>query len=115
MSGPVFDAIGHHARDFLDDGLDFLRDIFHKDDFPVLNKQLFPSTAPFLNKQPHEDHNKFIFQTTYRAYDRDKNSMSFLQRGSYLADVATKLPLSTYGIIFKNPFKMIWHERVDQR
>jgi len=98
IAGPFLQTISYHPRDLLDGGLDFLITILQKDDFAVINKKIFSSNATFFAASPHDDHNKYIFETNYRVHGKKGDFFSVLQKGSYITDAVTKLPLYGFGI-----------------
>jgi DNA-binding CsgD family transcriptional regulator len=100
MTGPVKDICGFHARDFLDGGLEFVVDIYNKDDFRVWNAQIFPSTCAFLREQPQEDHENLVFEFNYRMRREDGTTLQAMQKGSFITDPVTKLPTFGFGIAF---------------
>lgn len=98
MTGPVMEICGFHARDWLDGGLDFVVDIFQKDDFRMWNTNVFPSTLNFLQSQPHQEHSNYVFEFTYRMRNKKGDLFTVLQKGSFLTDPKTNLPLYNFGI-----------------
>jgi len=106
LSGSVQHSFGHHPNSILEGGMDYIVDIFQKDDFVVLNNKIFPKVVRVFQNEPQSEHNKFVFDTNYRIRDQDKKLISILQSGSYLTDPVTLLPTFSYGICMNiTPFK----------
>jgi DNA-binding CsgD family transcriptional regulator len=100
MTGAVVQVSGYQPGDFLNGGVDFIIDIFHKDDFKIWNSEVFTSILGFLAQQPHEDHQSFVFDVTYRMRNKSGKTFTAMQKGSYITDPKTLLPLYSYGVAF---------------
>ncbi len=61
ISGPCKNMMGFHPKEVLNNGLDFVIDIFQKDDFKIYNETIFSQTAAFLKKTPQNEHGDYIF------------------------------------------------------
>lgn len=97
LTGRVQEIIGHHPRDFLDGGIDFVIDIFHKDDFVILNEKMFSTVVEYFKTTPHHQHQQYIFSHTYRLTNNLGKLVTILQKGSYITDEKTNLPLYSFG------------------
>lgn len=96
LSGEAKNMIGFDAREVIENGLEFVISIFHKDDFKIYNESIFGQAIEFLRRTPHEDHNQYVFTYSYRMKRADGKWIQIYQQGSYVTDPKTRLPL--YGI-----------------
>lgn len=96
ISGPCKNMIGYKPEDVINNGLDFVIDIFQKDDFKIYNEAIFSEVAAFLKKTPQSEHGDYVFSYSYRMRKADGRWMNIFQQGSYITDPKTNLPL--YGI-----------------
>src|SRR4051812_1800783 len=56
LSGPIKSMIGYDPREIIESGLDFVIDIFQKDDFKIYNETIFGQVVEFLKKTPQNEH-----------------------------------------------------------
>jgi DNA-binding CsgD family transcriptional regulator len=118
ISGPLKEMIGYVPRDIMDNGLDFVIDIFQKDDFKVFNESIFTHIIEKLKEIPQQNHNDFLFSFNYRMKSPNGKWMHLYQQTCYVADPITKLPLYNIGIVtdispIKNNNTMVFS--VDQK
>lgn len=99
LTGPAKNMIGYDPHDVLDNDLDFIIDIFHKDDFKIYNEIIFAKTAEFLKGTPQPEHTEYVFSFTYRMRKPDGKWIHIFQQGSYITDPVTKLPLYGIGMV----------------
>jgi DNA-binding CsgD family transcriptional regulator len=97
-SGPCEDMLGYDPRDVIANGLDFIIDIFHKDDFKIYNESIFTQIVEKLKSTPLEEHDKLIFSFNYRVKRGDGKWMHLYQQTNYVTDPVTRLPLYNIGI-----------------
>ncbi|HWK07801.1 MAG TPA: LuxR C-terminal-related transcriptional regulator [Puia sp.] len=106
MTGPVQSIIGYQPGDFLQGGLEFVVDIFHKDDFQIWSNEIFSSTFDLFKEQPHNEHDSYVFEVNYRMRAKAGNHITILQKGSYLTDPLSNLPTYAFGICLNiTPYK----------
>jgi DNA-binding CsgD family transcriptional regulator len=96
LSGDSKGMMGFDARDVIENGLEFVISIFHKDDFKIYDQNIFGQAMDFLRQTPQEDHSQYLFTYSYRMKRADGKWVQIYQQGSYITDPKTKLPL--YGI-----------------
>lgn len=99
ISGPLTNLTGYQASDIIDEGLGFMLDIFHKDDFAIYNGQVFTQVTELLCKTPHEQHDQLIFSFSYRLRKADQSYMTVYQQGTYITDPQTHLPLYSIAVV----------------
>lgn len=99
ISGPLKEMIGYVPRDIMDNGLDFVMDIFHKDDFKVFNESIFTQIINKLNETPKEQQDELLFSFNYRMKSPAGKWMHLFQQTSYVTDPVTKLPLYNIGMV----------------
>lgn len=96
-----FQAITNHdPRMVLEGGLEAFLNYYHKDDFKVFNKNIFPTNIDFLSHTPQEDHQQYVFSSTYRYYNKDKTVSNILQKSSFITSKKTGMPLYSIGTAF---------------
>ena len=100
MAGAVENISGFHPMDFLQGGLEFVVDIFQKDDFSVFNNKITPSSIEFLQQQQHahQESLNFVFEFNYRMRNKNGSIFTALQKASYITDPQTRLPLYAFGV-----------------
>jgi len=98
ISGPLKEMIGYVPRDIMDSGLDFVIDIFQKDDFKIYNESIFTRIVEKLKETPQEIHDDLLFSFNYRMKRPDGKWMHLYQQTCYVTDPVTKLPLYNIGV-----------------
>jgi len=91
--------MGFNAEDFLNEGLDFTIEKYHKDDFALLNSQIFKATLDLLRDIPHAERNDLVFTYTYRFKTKGKAINSAFQKCKYITAKDTGQPLYSYGMV----------------
>ncbi|HVX27024.1 MAG TPA: LuxR C-terminal-related transcriptional regulator [Parafilimonas sp.] len=99
ISGDIVNMIGYKPEQVIENGLDFVVDIFQKDDFKLYNEKMFTKAMDFLINIPHEEHDQYIFSYGYRMRKSDGNYIHLFQQGTYVTDIKTKLPLYGIGVV----------------
>jgi DNA-binding CsgD family transcriptional regulator len=97
-SGPCEDMLGYNPRDVIENGLDFVINIFHKDDFKIYNESIFTRIVEKLRSTPLEEHDNLIFSFNYRIRRGDGKWMHLYQQTNYVTDPVSRLPLYNIGI-----------------
>jgi len=107
ISGPLTEMTGYVARDVMDNGLDFVMDIFQKDDFKVFNESIFTRIINKLNQTPQQEHQDLLFSFNYRMKSSEGKWMHLYQQTCYITDPKSKLPLYNIGMLTDiSPIKM---------
>lgn len=96
INGPIKDILGYRPQEVMDNGLDFVINVFQKEDFSVYNEKIFGQVTDFLRNTPQGEHGEYTFTYSYRLKKADGKWMHSFQQGSYVTDPQTNLPL--YGI-----------------
>jgi len=99
LSGPLNNMMGFDPRDVMENGLDFVIDIFQKDDFKIYNETIFSQVTEFLRKTPQNEHGEYVFTYSYRMKKADGKWISLFQQGRYITDPKTKLPLFSIALV----------------
>ena len=99
ISGPLKELIGYAPRDIMDNGLDFVIDIFQKDDFKIYNELIFTKVIDKLRETPHQGQEDLLFSFNYRMKGSDGKWMHLYQQTCYVTDPVTKLPLYNIGMV----------------
>ena len=105
MSGATKNLSGFDPREVMDGGLDFVINIFQKDDFKIYNEIIFGQAIEFLRQTPQTEHSEYLFTYSYRLRKADGKWMQIFQQGSYITDPETRLPL--YGIALVTDISMV--------
>jgi len=90
---------GHDPRMFLESGIPMLLDIYQKDDFRIYNENVFARNSAFLSSRPQNEHHQFIFSYNFRVRHLNGNYIPIFQRGCYITDPKTGLPLYSLGMV----------------
>ena len=99
ISGPLKEMIGYVPRDIMDNGLDFVIDIFQKDDFRVYNESIFTRIVEKLKQTPQQQQEELLFSFNYRMKSPGGKWMHLFQQTCYVTDPVTKLPLYNIGMV----------------
>jgi len=99
MTDRLLEISGYHPKEFLETKMDKTLEVFHKDDFAILNDYIFGVNTDFLKKTPHEDHSRFVFSYNFRFIGADKKFVNVLQRCTYVTSPETGLPLYSIGAL----------------
>jgi hypothetical protein len=99
INGPLVNLVGYHPRDIMDGGLEFVMDIFQKDDFKVYNEKIFPLIIEKLSETSRPPDDNLIFSFTYRMKNLNGNWLHLYQQCSYITDPATNVPKFCLGVI----------------
>ena len=99
ISGPLKEMIGYVPRDIMDNGLDFVIDIFQKDDFRVYNESIFTRIVEKLKQTPQQQQDELLFSFNYRMKSPAGKWMHLFQQTCYVTDPVTKLPLYNIGMV----------------
>jgi DNA-binding CsgD family transcriptional regulator len=91
--------MGFDPRDVIENGLDYVIDIFQKDDFKIYNETVFSQVTDFLKKTPQKEHNEYFFSYTYRLRKATGKWANIFQQCNYITDPKTNLPLYCIGLI----------------
>lgn len=98
LHGQIEQVIGYHPEDFLQGGLDFFSDVFHKEDFKIFNRQCMPIVHDLFKKSSHTEHSNYVFEMNYRVRNSNKGFTHVLQKGRYITDKKTSLPIYSFGM-----------------
>lgn len=90
---------GYHPRDFMENKLQKLLEVYHKDDFKIYNKEVFARNVAFLKKTPQHLHSEHLFSYNFRFRRSDNQYAHVLQRNTYITSKQTGLPLYSLGVI----------------
>ena len=99
ISGPLKEMIGYVPRDLMDNGLDFVIDIFQKDDFKVYNESIFTRIVEKLKETPQQQQDELLFSFNYRMKSPGGKWLHLYQQTCYVTDPVTKLPLYNIGMV----------------
>lgn len=99
FSGQTKNLVGYHPEEVMNNGIDFVIDIFHKDDFKIYNDNIFGKVTELLAKTPHEDHKDYLFTFTYRLKNASGRWVNIYQQGTYVTDPKTNLPLYSIALV----------------
>lgn len=99
MTDAVQTIGGYHPRDFLENKLNTLLEVFQKDDFKLYNQNVFAANLEFLTNTPQELHGQHLFSYNFRFRRADNKWAHVLQRSTYITSKQTGLPLYSLGIV----------------
>lgn len=92
--------IGHSYKRFMDGGLSFIIDNYHKDDLKLYNEKIFPDRLQAMKHFNVEDFNKYVFSYTFRLKNADGTFCNILQRNCFINSDDSKTPVASFGIAF---------------
>lgn len=99
ISGPIKNMFGYQAQTVMENGLDFVIDIFQKDDFRIYNEAIFSRLTTVLKETPQDRHDEYVFSFNYRMRKANGEWMHLYQQGSYITDPVTLLPLFSIALV----------------
>jgi hypothetical protein len=91
-------TLGYDPKDFTDNGLIFLRDIYQQDDLKMYNENIFPDRLQLLKKIPPDEHPNYIFSYNFRVKNKKGDYTNLLGRSSYIKSDDKGMPLLSLGI-----------------
>jgi len=97
LSGQTKSMIGYDPREVMDNGIEFVIELFQKDDFKIYNESIFSHIAEFLKTTPYDQHADYVFSFNYRVRKPDGRWVQLFQEGCYITDPKTNLPLYSIG------------------
>lgn len=105
--------LGYRSESYLEGGLEFVLDIYHKEDFAVFNENIFNKNIEFIKKVEPNEQEEYQYTFSFRARDRNKNYRTILQRTKYIVHPVTRLPQFAIGASsditdFYKSTAMIW-------
>lgn len=103
MSNWVKEILINGADYFLDGGIDYTTDIYHKDDLRVFNEQIFSDRLAFLKSIPHDTYENFLFSYNFRLRNKLGQYVNILQRNSFLLPDEMGNPRISLGSIMRVP------------
>jgi DNA-binding CsgD family transcriptional regulator len=90
---------GYHPKEFIENRMQKLLDVYHKDDFKIYNQNVFRANLSFLKNTPQQQHNQYLFSYNFRFMRSDNRFAHVLQRSTYITSKKTGLPLYSLGMI----------------
>jgi DNA-binding CsgD family transcriptional regulator len=97
LSGQTKSMVGYDPREVMDNGIEFVIDLFQKDDFKIYNESIFSQIAEVLKTTPHDQHAEYVFSFNYRVKKADGKWAQLFQEGCYVTDPKTHLPIYSIG------------------
>jgi len=89
---------GYDARDYMNFGLEFTLDRFHKEDFKAIN-QSFKVVIDSLKETPAYEHDQLIFTLTYRVKNKKGEYRTAFQKCKYITSVGSGQPIYSCGFV----------------
>ena len=99
VSRSVEMIMGFRSENFLQAGVPFTVDHYHKDDLKLFNEQIFPDRLAFLAKVSPEEHPNYIFSYHYRFRNKEKKYINLLQRNCFIKSDEKGNPLLSLGMV----------------
>lgn len=88
--------LGYRPEELFEAGIDFLFHAIHPEDFIIYSEEVVKRTLHWL-KDPEQKN--YFFSCNYRVKTKDKRYAQILQKGSYIKDPVTGVPLYSFGSI----------------
>lgn len=98
LSGQTKSMVGYDPREVMDNGIEFVINLFQKDDFKIYDESIFSTIAQFLKTTPHDQHAEYVFSFNYRVKRADGGWIQLFQEGCYITDPKTNLPIYSIGM-----------------
>ena len=106
LKGNVQQTTGTNTFEFVYGGVDLIVNLFHKDDFAIYNKNIFPFFLNSIKKINCEELSNYVFSYNFRIRREDGAYNSVVQRSRYITSEPGKLPLYCFGTLNNiTPFK----------
>lgn len=103
-------VLGYELEYLAREGPAYFTSLWHPADFKIYNKEIFPETLKFLQRQIPKDRPKFSSSINYRIRTRKGLYLTVLQRSTYFLHPGTAQPLAVVGFIID-----ITHYKEDTR
>jgi DNA-binding CsgD family transcriptional regulator len=98
--------LGYKTQDFLDGGIPFTLDKYHRKDLRILNEEIFPDRLKLLKQIPPEQHPNYVFSYNFQFKNRKGEFVNLLQRNCFIKSDKDNNPLMSFGVITNvNHFK----------
>ena len=85
---------------FLDGGLNFGWEIFHKDDLKVYGENVLFENLKFIKDIPVTSHGDYLFTCNYRVKNRKGVYKQIRQQSIFIKSTANGMPLATLGFLY---------------
>jgi DNA-binding CsgD family transcriptional regulator len=99
MSKSVRVILGYEPENFINGGLAFTMENYHKTDLRVFNEQIFPDRLSFLKRISPAEHSNYIFSYNFRIRNKEKNYSNILQRNCFIKSDDKGNPLMSLGMV----------------
>lgn len=103
-------VLGYELEYLAKEGPAYFTSLWHPADFQIYNKEIFPETIKFLQKQTPNERPKFSSSINYRIRTKNGRYLTVLQRSTYFLHPETTQPLAVVGFIID-----ITHYKEDTR
>lgn len=99
MSKAMINILGEQADTFIQNGINLLPEIYHREDMKLFNDSIFPDRLDLLRNYPTEEHRNFVFTYGYRLRNKWGSYTNLLQRNWFVKSDEQGNPLMSMGIV----------------
>ena len=99
--------LGYPPSEFINNGISFTVDAYHRDDLKLYDQRMFPDRMQVLKSIPVEEHRNHVFSYSYRMKNLAGDYVNLLQRNCFIKSDSNGVPLVSVGMVinvqhFKN-------------
>ncbi|HYM92746.1 MAG TPA: LuxR C-terminal-related transcriptional regulator [Chitinophagaceae bacterium] len=92
--------IGHPDKYYYEEGIKGFWEQTHPTDFAIINEKIFPFNINFIKAIPHQKYPDFVFSLNFRMCKPSGESVTLLQRSSFVPGEMNGKPAGVIGVVF---------------
>ena len=91
--------MGYNPDNFIQGGIDFTINNYHKDDLRLFNEEIFPDRIQLIKQVPVHEQPNYIFSYNYRLKNDKGEYINLLQRNCFIRSDEKGNPLMSMGMV----------------
>ncbi|QEC69994.1 helix-turn-helix transcriptional regulator [Panacibacter ginsenosidivorans] len=91
--------LGYKPNVFMENGIGFTIDSYHKDDLQLYNEKMFPDRLETLKAIPPEEQQNYVFSYSFRLKNSKGAYVNLLQRNCFVKSDSNGMPLLSLGMV----------------
>lgn len=99
MSNSSQMLLGYKPNVFMDNGIGFTINSYHKDDLQLYNEKMFPDRLEILKAIAPDEHRNYVFSYSFRLKNSKGKYVNLLQRNCFVKSASNGMPLLSLGMV----------------
>lgn len=99
MSNSSRMLLGYEPNVFMENGIEFTIDSYHRDDLQLYNEKMFPDRLEILKSIPHDEQQNYVFSYSFRLKNSKGEYANLLQRNCFVKSASNGMPLLSLGMV----------------